>query len=122
MATRSGGVWTNGTIDEFDDAGRESEMALDGAGLPHISYLNKTRQEVWHATRTAQGIWTRRLVRAVGNGFASPSGGHTSIAVEPSGRPHVVWYNAFTKNLEHGVWNATSWTIQAVSPPSFQPP
>jgi hypothetical protein len=118
LARLSSGAWTNETVDEYREAGQESQLALDGAGLAHISYLNNTRHEVWYATRDAQGAWTRRSVRAVGNGQESPTGGHTSIAVEPGGTAHIVWYNAANKSVEHGVWSGSSWNIEVVDSPS----
>jgi hypothetical protein len=119
LARLSSGTWTSEMVDEYRNCGRESQLALDGAGLAHVSYLNTTRHQVWYATRDAKGAWTRLMVRAVGTGLENPPGGHTSIAVEPGGRPHVVWYNAANTSVEHGVWNGSSWTIEVVDTPSY---
>lgn len=102
LARLSGSTWTTETADEYRNAGRESHVALDAANLPHVNYVESTRHEVWYAVRSATGVWTRQSVRAVGTGQESPAGGHTSIAAESGGRPHVVWYDAANSSVEQG--------------------
>jgi hypothetical protein len=117
MARLSVSTWVDEYVDPYEDAGDQSQMALDGSGRPHISYLNKITNDIWYATRAASGVWTRlRVAPAGATTLSAPIGGYTSVAVTPAGVPHVVWYNAATASLQHASYNpsTTIWAIDTV--------
>ncbi|HXU06721.1 MAG TPA: hypothetical protein VN903_37455 [Polyangia bacterium] len=118
-----GGVWTREVIDNKVDAGYENDIAVDASGRPHIAYLETSNAQVWYATRDAAGAWTRRFVgTAGGDNITVTMGGYPSVAVEPGGRPHIVWYDANADDLLHAVWNGSAWVVDVVDPmPWYQP-
>ena len=109
-ATKSGSSWTSATVDESSTmTGMYSDIALDGSGNPHISYVDSTNGLLRYAYHNGES-WALST--------ADPSGsvvGHTSIAVDADGNPRIAYHDGTLRLAE---WDGVSWTLTAQDPGS----
>ena len=102
-ATKSGSSWTSATVDESSTmTGVYSDIALDGSGNPHISYVDSTNGLLRYAYHNGES-WALST--------ADPSGsvvGHTSIAVDADGNPRIAYHDGTLRLAE---WDGVSWTL-----------
>jgi hypothetical protein len=82
--------WSIETVDHPSNAavGQESSITLDSAGQPHIGYRDTIHESVKYARKNANGSWTIETVDSPG--FA---GAGVSLALDPSGGPHITYYS-----------------------------
>ncbi|HMH17639.1 MAG TPA: hypothetical protein VK572_05770 [Burkholderiales bacterium] len=82
--------WSIETVDHPSNAavGQESSIILDSAGRPHIGYRDTINESVKYARKNANGTWTIEIVDSPG--FA---GTGVSLALDPSGAPHLTYYS-----------------------------
>jgi hypothetical protein len=93
---------------DHGNVGRFNAIAADSAGNPWIVYRDDTNNAVrvarWVPEPVVTGSWKITTV-------ATGSGGPTSTAVDPSGRPCISYYNETEKSLKFmrrdssGSWN-----------------
>jgi hypothetical protein len=83
-------IWSIETVDHPSNAavGQESSIVLDSAGRPRIGYRDTIHESVKYARKNADGTWTIETVDSPG--FA---GAGVSLALDPSGAPHLSYYS-----------------------------
>ena len=83
-------IWSIEIVDHPSNAavGQESSITLDSAGRPHIGYRDTIHGSVKYARKNANGTWTIETVDSPG--FA---GAGVSLALDPSGAPHITYYS-----------------------------
>ncbi len=90
-------------------------FAIDSAGNPHVSFLNVTgggaEYRLMHGSKTGGAAWAFTEVDASA-GFKQ-----SSIAIDPSGFPHVVFNGRLTPSSPEALLHATNasgaWTVEA---------
>lgn len=102
-ASWTGSQWT---IERFSDCGHFVSLALDSAATPHITFNNSGA--IQHATKLA-GIWQIDDVSASYVDYGS------SVAVDASDRPHVVYVGSDgSTQLIYARWDGSQWVSQTV--------
>lgn len=103
-ARRQGAVWT---WSEINAAGKSPSLAVDSAGGLHVVFSAATGLRYGYKARTAPN-WSFEEVRAGANiGLSS------SLAVDRSGVPHLLYHNATTDELWYSQ-KTTGWVHELV--------
>jgi len=92
------------------DFGRDSDIAIDSNGYPHISYINFTDWDLWYAKWDG----TNWITEPVDVGAIEV--GQWSEIVLLDGLPHIFYCDRSNFNLKHA-WKNTangSWNIESV--------
>lgn len=74
-----------------------TSLAVDSAGVPHISYCEVDQGDLKYATRLAGGTWQVETLDS--NGKCSS----TSLSVDQSGKVHILYYDYDTRDLRYAV-------------------
>ena len=104
-ASRDAGGWSFEAGDTSGSVGHAASLALDGSGVPHISYFDATAHALRYATRSG-GQWTvETVVAPIGDWCPN------SLALAPGGQPFIAFYDATAGDLrfarrEAGVWSS----------------
>jgi hypothetical protein len=88
---KTGGVWTNRSVENVSGGTVNASLALDASGFPHISYSSTGVHEQRYAFLTSLqpgATWTYEIVDALGT-----IGSSNSIAIDALGNPHVAYEN-----------------------------
>jgi len=107
------GAWLIETADggAGDDVGAETSLALDAAGVPHVSYYDATHGDLKYAARLG-GQWRVTTVDAVDAvDVDSAVGRHSSLALDPAGQPRISYTSADNGALRYAAWAAGAWSI-----------
>jgi hypothetical protein len=108
-AVYSGGGWTFETFTPQVYLG-EFSFALDAAGRPHVSYAHSpdgVNVELVYGERPA-GSWVFTVVPASGTPHFN------SIAIDPAGLPHIVYFDSLNSDLHHATRSSGIWTSETV--------
>ena len=107
-AYRSGSTWVVEKVTVILGQGLgHLDLALDGAGRPHISFYHIDSQDLMYAVRDYDGTWSVELAA-----FNGRVGRWNSIAIDPAGVPHITAYRATDRNVvlvtpaPGNTWNA----------------
>jgi hypothetical protein len=107
-----GSAWQVETADEQGVVGRYSSLALDGDGLPHVSYYDATNADLKYAWRDQAGAWHTETVltdtlRRVGR--------YSSLELDSWGRPHVSFYDETGGDLGYAWRDVGGWQVETVA-------
>lgn len=95
-AAFNGQGWAVQVVDSAVNSGKYPSLALDGSGVPHISYYddgsNHLRYAFWNGTG-----WTTQTVDST----SADTGQYSSIAIDSSGEPHIAYYDATNRKLKY---------------------
>ena len=108
------GEWQVDAVFDLGHDGWDNRIVIDGEGLPHMSAIDPKEfggVGVEYYGLDESGNWT---VESVGSGPQTYKYA-TSVAVDPSGNPHVTFYDQSGKDLALASRNGSAWTIDAVS-------
>lgn len=94
-----------------DDGGVYPSLALDGAGLPHVSYCGNRIGTFIYGLKYAYydgSAWQIEMV----DEDVSP-GWETSLALDALGHPHIAYHEAH-EALRYAYYDGSTWDIQIV--------
>ncbi|MCW4030260.1 MAG: hypothetical protein NWE92_11510 [Candidatus Bathyarchaeota archaeon] len=107
-AKKTGSSWTIETVDYLKVVGEDSSIALDAAGNPHITYvMSSPSTNISYVTKTGSG-WHHETIAARGSLM------YTSLKLDSSGSPHVVFLNNTDSVLKYATKLGGGWTIENV--------
>jgi len=96
------------------NAGWGTSLALDSSGHPHISYQDRTNENLKYAwwdpsLDGGAGAWDITTVDSMGDLC-----GYTSLALDSSRFAHISYYNQTNQELRYAVGSGSDWDIQTV--------
>ncbi len=117
--------WQRQTLDDRGDVGYAAALALDGSGHPHVAYFaaravgvdDAQRYVFEYRLRYARWDGLRWHREDVPTGLASgPFLGEASLAVDPSGRPHIVYEPLTSDPPRYVYWDGSQWVREDLFP------
>ncbi len=104
----TGGNWTVEVVDEGGLFTGDVSLALDAEDRPHLGYFDGEIGSQMYAVQNGS-LWDLREVEP------SLSDGHSSLALDPSGTPHLA-YAFLNRKVRYAAWNGSGWQIETVDP------
>ncbi|HKZ93006.1 MAG TPA: hypothetical protein VJ249_00295 [Candidatus Bathyarchaeia archaeon] len=105
--------WYTAPIDSDGFVGRDTSIALDSSGSPHIRYFNWTSGDLKYATWTDAGPgWSIETVDS-GSEDVGGSGGR-SIDLDSGGNPHISYIGPSYQGLKYATKSGGTWSIDTV--------
>jgi hypothetical protein len=103
-----GAAWQISTVDSAGDTGWDASLALDGAGLPRIAYIEHNALDLKYAAYDGSS-WQITTVDSVGD-----VGRWASLELDAAGRPHIAYLDYTHDDLKHAYFDGTAWHIEQV--------
>ncbi len=94
--------WVTQVVDRGADVGRDTSIALDTQGTPHISYMDRTLFNLKYASLSGTA-WISQTVTG--------AWGDTSLAFGGDGYPRI----SYRASLGFARWDGTQWVTQTVA-------
>ncbi len=103
--TNASGSWVTTTIDSDGWVGEYTSIAVDSNNKVHISYYDRTNEDLKYSTN-ASGSWITSMI----DGVAGYAGSYTSIAVDSNDNVHISYYAGVLKYATNasGIWATTT--------------
>ena len=100
-----------GTIDYFR-AGKSTDFsaAYDKSGVLHQAYYDADTRHLMYVARLTDGRWTSPVTVDAGD----RSGQFTSLAIDPTGKPAIAYYDAANQDLKYAWFTGERWSNQAL--------
>jgi hypothetical protein len=105
-ALYDGTTWHTQMVEENDDTGAFTSLALSSEGRPHISYYGAGDLKYAHFNGSS---WQIEMVDGQGD-----TGYYTSLALDGAGRPHISYYYSTAQELRYAYYDGITWSIQTV--------
>ena len=93
-----------------------SSLAMDASGNPHIAFVDDINSNFMYGTKSG-GVWTFEVIGP--NGFDPIFGDPNefmSIALDPSGDPHIAYWDPTPNLLRYASKSGGVWTIETADP------
>jgi len=112
-ATWNGSTWNVQTIEAIGLIGstsyRETSIAVDRLGRPHVSYYQESTQKLKYATWNGVA-WQKQVADS-----QKERGQVSSLTLDASDYPHIAYSDTLDfHRLLYGVWNGTTWQQEIV--------
>jgi hypothetical protein len=107
-------AWSSQTLVVSPDDGRANSLALDAAGYAYLAYFDYTHGQYLLADN-ATGPWRSEAISAAEPGY-DPDYAAVFVAVEPSGRAHVAFYDYPNGDSQYAVREDSGWVFETVFP------
>ena len=115
--SQAGTTWSIQTVDSFGDVGSGSDLALDLAGNPHISYWSASFNNsggydncILKYTEWTNSTWKTETVTSLGFMGVLQS----SLALDSNEFPHMSYFDWRAGQLKYAKWTGSAWNIQTV--------
>jgi len=106
------GTWHDALVQRGDVPGGYHALCVDAAGRPRIAFTVMSSRIFRYAAWTGSA-W--KFSKIANDPDWSFSVAHTiSMALTPSGTPHVAYFDAATSRLMYAVYNGATWSNQVV--------
>jgi hypothetical protein len=112
-------TWTHVPVDTPGDVGRDTDIVADASGGIHISYYDEGNEALKYAYKPSGGTWSVETV--LDFTCSNPSdancrvGQYTSIGIDSSENPHIVYYENAFGYLKHAWKSSGSWSTETIS-------
>ena len=85
---------------------QSNDLAFDQYGVLHFAYYDPAVRNIKYATRSTGGLWSAtETIDKSGNDV----GGTLSLAVDPTGKPSIAYYDASEGDLEYARFDGVAW-------------
>src|SRR5207253_1566356 len=86
--------------------GAASDLAFDAQGVLHFAYYDQFAHTIKYATRSHEGVWSAtRVIDTSGDDV----GATLSLALDPTGKPSIAYYDATLADLEYARFDGVKW-------------
>ncbi|TFG96504.1 MAG: hypothetical protein E4H13_12060 [Calditrichales bacterium] len=93
-------------------------LAVDGEGIPHVSFLDDTDGYVKYAVRSGNS-WTIFPVGKVSNVNGTvANGGISSLALDATGNPHITYYDYGNAQFKYATKSGNGWNLLTIPLPN----
>jgi serine/threonine-protein kinase len=99
--------WESQIVDRSSEGCKSNGLALDGEGVPHVSYMSDEGQLMYAVLE--EGVWQRYLVDP-----DPGTGQYSSLALDPAGQPHIAYYDSHQQALKYALRVEAAWDIVVV--------
>lgn len=105
-----GSRWLHYTVDDSEDCGYDSSIALDSHDRPHIGHMTRHFDQIRYANWTGTEWFTEIVYSTSPTGL----GAGTSIALDSGDNPHITFSS--TSGLMYASRDGTGWNVETVDP------
>jgi hypothetical protein len=111
-AHRSGATWDTAVIADAVGTGKDTGLALDSAGRPHVAYSSS----LWQLTYASLegGHWTAEQLT---NGGLGPGARYIAMEIDSRDRPHICFYEWYAgEKLMYATTRNGEWVLEEIEP------
>jgi hypothetical protein len=111
-ATWTGSVWEIKTADNSAGVGQYASLALDSSNQAYISYYDAENEDLKYAKwNNSSNSWTVLTLDGedIVNSKEEEVGGFTSIDLDSSNRPQIVYFDDTRDDLMYIRWTGSEW-------------
>jgi hypothetical protein len=109
FAKKIGGAWQITTLDEIDDHGSYTSIALDQQGCGHVSYYDSRAGNLKYS-----GLCNAVITTEVVDGAGTNVGTYTSIAIGSPG-PCISYHDATNQDLKYATRSGSVWASEVAA-------
>jgi len=102
-----GGGWNFHTLVQEAWVGQYSSLVVEDDGTAHVAYEGYDYKTQYAHREPETGEWVSEIVET-GDEIAW----HTELALDPAGRPHMTYYDAWNYFLRYAFYNGSAWQTE----------